>query len=91
MTLPETDARLDAVLFGEAQSRVVLSAAPEHADALGRLVAEHGARATRIGTVGGDALVVSVGRRTILGVAVSDLARPYHAALPDAMDALAVA
>ena len=89
--LPETDARLDAVLFGEAQSRVVLSVSPEHAGAVEALVAEHGVRATRIGTVGGDALVVAVGGAEVFSLPVADLARPYHSALPDAMDALAIA
>jgi phosphoribosylformylglycinamidine synthase II len=46
--------RLDAALFGEAQSRIVVSLPPEHLPALERLAAEHGVRLTRLGATGGD-------------------------------------
>ena len=86
VTLPETDARLDAVLFGEAQSRVVLSVPPEHAAAVAEIAAAHGAQATTIGAVGGDALRLSVGGAAVLDVPVEALAQPYASALPDAMN-----
>ena len=87
VTLPDSGARLDAVLFGEAQSRVVLSVQPERLGALEALVREHGARATRIGTVGGEALRVSVGEALAVSVPVEALAGPFFSAIPDAMDA----
>ena len=86
VALPETDARLDAVLFGEAQSRVVLSVPAERAAAVEALAAAHGAQATRIGTVGGDALRLAVGGSVAFEVPVADLAAPFHAAIPDAME-----
>jgi phosphoribosylformylglycinamidine synthase len=46
--------RLDAALFGEAQSRIVVSLPPEHLPALERLAAVHGVRLTRLGVTGGD-------------------------------------
>ena len=91
VSLPETEARLDAVLFGEAQSRVALSVAPERLEALEARVAEHGARATRIGTVGGDALRLSIGDDAVLDVAVAALAAPFQQAIPGAMEAPVVA
>jgi phosphoribosylformylglycinamidine synthase II len=50
--------RLDAALFGEAQSRVVVSAAREESTALERLAAEARVPCARIGTVGGDDLAL---------------------------------
>ena len=85
VALPETDARLDAVLFGEAQSRVVLSVAPGDVEAVRALCAERGAQATPVGTVTDGPLRVSVGSDAVLEVAVADLARPYDSAIPEAM------
>ena len=85
VALPETDARLDAVLFGEAQSRIVISVAPDDADAVRQLVERHGARATPIGTVSDGPLQISVGAERVLEVAVDALRRPYETAIPEAM------
>ncbi|MEM6288370.1 MAG: phosphoribosylformylglycinamidine synthase subunit PurL [Bacteroidota bacterium] len=85
VALPEADARLDAVLFGEAQSRVVLSVAPGDAEAVTALVAQHGAQATPIGTVTDGSLRIAVGLEAVIDVPVEDLARPYETALPEAM------
>ena len=91
VALPATGARLDAVLFGEAQSRVVLRVAPPAVEAVEALAALHGAQAMRVGTVGGDALRVAVGGAPVLDVPVADVAGPFHAAIPDAMERPAAA
>jgi phosphoribosylformylglycinamidine synthase len=52
-------ARLDAVLFGEGQSRFVVSCRPSDEDALVSLAAEHVVPLRRLGTVGGDAIAWS--------------------------------
>lgn len=85
VALPATEARLDAVLFGEAQSRVVLSVAPDDAEAVRQLAAGHGAQATPIGTVSDGPLQISVGAEAVVRVAVADLAEPYNTAIPRAM------
>ena len=46
--------RFDAVLFGEGQSRIVLSCRPEQAATLGDLAAQHRVPLRRLGRVGGD-------------------------------------
>lgn len=56
--------RRDAILFGESQSRVVLSAKPTHRQAVLDLAKEAGVPAEVIGVVGGDRLVVSLGGET---------------------------
>ncbi|MCP9447257.1 MAG: phosphoribosylformylglycinamidine synthase subunit PurL [Nitrospira sp.] len=53
--------RKDAVLFGESQSRVVLSAKPAHREAVLERAKSFAVPAAVIGTVGGDRLVVSLG------------------------------
>lgn len=53
--------RKDAVLFGESQSRVVLSAKPAHREAVLERAKSLAVPAAVIGTVGGDRLVVSLG------------------------------
>ncbi|MCS6896882.1 MAG: phosphoribosylformylglycinamidine synthase subunit PurL, partial [Nitrospira sp.] len=58
--LPKGRLRKDAVLFGESQSRVVLSAKPVHRRAILDLAEAHAVPATVIGAVGGDRLVVSL-------------------------------
>lgn len=85
VALPDSGARLDAVLFGEAQSRIVLSVAPDDAEAVRALVAEHGAQATPIGTVTDGGLMISVGAERVVDVAVEALREPYDTAIPRAM------
>ncbi|MCP9439093.1 MAG: phosphoribosylformylglycinamidine synthase subunit PurL [Nitrospira sp.] len=53
--------RKDAVLFGESQSRVVLSAKPAHREAVLEQAKSFAVPAAVIGIVGGDRLVVSLG------------------------------
>jgi phosphoribosylformylglycinamidine synthase subunit PurL len=53
--------RLDALLFGETQSRVVISVAPQQADRVLAQAAELTVPAFRIGTVGGESLKITAG------------------------------
>lgn len=50
--------RLDALLFGEAQSRIVVSCRPADAEVLREIAVREGVEWTRLGTVTGDRLVV---------------------------------
>jgi phosphoribosylformylglycinamidine synthase len=52
--------RRDAQLFGESQSRVVLSVTPEHRDAVLRAAEQAGVPAAVIGKVGGQRLVIEL-------------------------------
>ena len=53
-----TEGRLDSALFGEAQSRIILSVAPKSAWKMDRLAVRWQIAATRLGTVGGKRLVL---------------------------------
>ena len=85
--LPATDAhRLDAALFGEAQSRVVLSVQPDDAAALDATLSEHeGVQAHRLGVVAESGVKLRVGRTLVLSTNQSRLAEPYKTALPHAV------
>ncbi len=71
--LPDT--RLDALLFGESQARVVISVAKLDAVKVIERAKLLGVRATRIGTVGGENLVI----KTAKGEFRWDVKSLYHA------------
>ena len=52
------EGRLDAALFGEAQSRIIVSVAPKSARKLQKLAARYQIATTRLGTVGGKQLIL---------------------------------
>ena len=52
--------RRDSLLFGESQSRVVLSVAPAHSETVLRIAGEMGVPAKVIGSVGGARLMIDV-------------------------------
>jgi phosphoribosylformylglycinamidine synthase len=85
--LPAMDAqRLDAALFGEAQSRVVLSVQPDDAAALDATLSKHeGVQAHRLGVVADAGVKLRVGRTLVLSTDRSRLAEPYATALPHAV------
>ena len=85
---PQAD-RLDALLFGEAQSRIVLAVSEEIADDLVQEVADLAVELTRLGTTGGDRLVLTAGAETLVSETVADLREPFESALPMAMDGAA--
>ncbi len=60
-----TGTRLDAVLFGETQNRIVLSVAPANVDAVLAKAKSAGVPAARIGTVGGASLTIKAGATTM--------------------------
>ena len=71
VTLPG-DCRLDGRLFGEAQSRVIVSLKPANAAKVDEVLKKLGVPFEKIGTVGGDALVI--GKEVKVGISrLSDL------------------
>jgi phosphoribosylformylglycinamidine synthase len=65
--LEEKYGRLDGLLFGESQSRALLTTKAEKADSVLKLLKSHGVAARRLGTVGGSELRVELatGPRTL--------------------------
>lgn len=79
------DVRLDALLFGEAQSRIVVSAPASDAEAIQAAVRAQPVQALRIGTVTEDTFRVTVNDTTVVEAPTDDLAARYEAAIPARM------
>ncbi|HLT58816.1 MAG: phosphoribosylformylglycinamidine synthase subunit PurL [Limnochordales bacterium] len=77
-----SDLRPDALLFGESQSRIVLSVAPEHWPALQEIAAAYGAPLARLGTTGGQQLAVAINGRPAMALALAELRQAWAGALP---------
>jgi phosphoribosylformylglycinamidine synthase len=73
--------RLDAALFGETQSRIVISCAPEHWAQLEALAARYRLPLRRIGVVGGDRFQLG----GVIDLPVAELAAAWHGGLPAAL------
>jgi phosphoribosylformylglycinamidine synthase II len=58
--LPLDSLRRDALLFGESQSRVILSAKPDQEESLLKRARDGGIPAMKLGTVGGSRIVIDV-------------------------------
>ncbi len=74
--------RLDALLFGESQSRVVATTAPSSFAALQDLCEQHNVPCREIGRVSRDTVVVRVGSTTVIDLPTQDLARAWKGAIP---------
>ena len=86
-------------LFGESPSRLILTAEPAHAAAIELLARQHGLPIERIGTVGGERLLVELAGAGATGaaeergssvadaidVALADLTRAWEHGLPRAL------
>jgi phosphoribosylformylglycinamidine synthase len=84
-TLPAAD-RLDAALFGEAQSRVVLSVQPDAVETLEATLSGHETvQARRLGSVTMGGLRVKVGENLVVDAPRDALAAPYETAIPEAV------
>jgi phosphoribosylformylglycinamidine synthase subunit PurL len=80
----DTDAgRLDAVLFGEAQSRFVVSLPAAHMAELERLAREQGASLTRLGRVGGSRFRLG----GVIDMPLVSLTEAYEGGIPAALAA----
>jgi phosphoribosylformylglycinamidine synthase len=79
-----TGARLDALLFGETQNRIVISATAANADKLLAEAAKLGVPAMRLGSVGGDKLTIKTGAGEFT-TTVAELHDPWWNAIARAM------
>jgi phosphoribosylformylglycinamidine synthase len=77
----QVDGRFDAALFGEAQSRIVVSCAPDAVERLRALAHESGVGLTHLGTAGGSALRLT----PHIDVPLEELTLTYEEGLPVAL------
>jgi phosphoribosylformylglycinamidine synthase len=73
--------RVEATLFGESASCVVVSVEPEQLESLMARAREHGVPATAIGTTGGDQLRFRVDGKTAIEVSVREAEEAWKTAI----------
>jgi len=71
------------MLFGEGQSRILITVAPENVFSLSDVAMLYQTNCAIIGKVGGRRLVVLKGRKKLLDQPVAKLSKKYYTALPD--------
>jgi phosphoribosylformylglycinamidine synthase len=84
----EKGVRLDAIMFGETQSRILVSTKAENLDALQKMAQTVGVPLTVLGNVGGDHLTIHLpGQqpRLLVSSSVNELEWAYRGALPRLM------
>jgi phosphoribosylformylglycinamidine synthase len=74
--------RADALLFGEAQSRILVTVEPALLPALLDLAAKRGVAASRIGTIGGDRIRIAVAGAVPVDLPVEEARTIWSGAIP---------
>ena len=74
--------RMDALYFGESQSRVVISVKPEHQKDVKNLAQKHGVPLYEIGKTGGDEFILEDRVR----LTVRDMANLFDNTIPNIME-----
>ncbi len=76
---------MDAQLFGESASRIVLSAAPDKVDRIREIAAGQGAPVRVLGEVGGEELIIRAEERNQVALKVSSMEEIWRGAIPSLM------
>ncbi|MFW5438345.1 phosphoribosylformylglycinamidine synthase subunit PurL [Paenibacillus apiarius] len=76
------DLRPDVALFSESQSRIVLSAAPQHEEAVVEWCAQYEVPVQRLGVVGGDRIQLRVNGKDAIDVTRYEAERVWKDAIP---------
>lgn len=79
-------ARVDEALFGEAPSRIVVTAAPADVERLTQVAGEWAIPVSVLGHVGGDRLEIRVGAESRVSRGVDSLADAFENGLARALD-----
>jgi Phosphoribosylformylglycinamidine (FGAM) synthase, synthetase domain len=74
--------RPDAALFGERQTRVILSASPQHADAIVARAQQLGLACYAIGETGGDRLRIRWNGALMVDLPLAQCRAAYEGAIP---------
>ncbi len=80
--LAQEGGRLDEILFGEAPSRIVVTVESEDLARLEEVAKRHSVPCFRLGTVGGDRLVMTHGGTSAIDLPVKDLSDTWRSSIP---------
>ncbi|MFN3329703.1 MAG: AIR synthase-related protein, partial [Pyrinomonadaceae bacterium] len=78
---PEEDVTLEALLFGETPSRIVISFAPENLEKIKQIADSNGCSFQVLGTVKGKKLDIKVDGELVISDEVAELERVWQNAL----------
>lgn len=76
-----TELRPDLYLFSESQSRILVSVAPEHADAFAAFAAQHSVPCAQIGTTTGDKLAIRINGADVVDAPLAELKAAWKDAI----------
>ncbi len=77
--------RKDALLFGESQSRIILSCRQKDSQKIIDLAEKHAVSCAAIGTTGGKDLKISDGKKILINLPVAELSKRWSSALEQAL------
>ena len=77
--------RIDALLFGEAQSRIVFSVAPEDLSKVETMITRWNVQVTRLGEVTDENFTITFAGRTLIKAGHEEIKAIYENAIPDMM------
>jgi phosphoribosylformylglycinamidine synthase len=83
----DSQIRTDALLFGESQSRVILTTAAADVEKLKAVAAKHGVPFNVIGKTGGGSLVIKANGAVLVDSQVADLKKLWQEAIPKLLSA----
>ncbi len=83
--LPATDERLDGILFGERQSRIIISVDPADVEAVQNVASKNNIPVLKLGTVGGSRLQISCSGNMLIDEQVADLSVLFQSELESCM------
>jgi len=73
------------LLFGESQSRIILTIAPENIFPLSDIAMLYQVPCSILGKVGGKRLVILKGKKVLINLSLAELKKPYFTAIPRAL------
>jgi phosphoribosylformylglycinamidine synthase len=79
----QDDMRLDALLFGETQSRIVVSSSNQKSEKLLNLAKQRKVTATILGKTAGDRIIIFHSNKKIIDVSVDEAHKAWKEAIPD--------
>ena len=77
--------RSDALLFGESQSRIIVTVGSGSIDRLKRMAESHRVPLSILGRTGGSRLIIRLEQRELINLSVPDIHRSWREALPKRM------
>jgi len=79
----QDDMRRDALLFGETQSRIVVSSSNQKVKKLLNLAKKRKVKATVLGKTGGDRIIIYHSNKKIIDIPVNEAYKAWKEAIPD--------